>query len=179
LLVEERTFRPRNVPEWLAVTMSLPSWSGMALRSGCWRVRRCWLWAAFANDGKVVTLAAPEDAHEPLSVLVIAGAPFHGPVLRYGPFVMNAEAEIRQALIDDQSALSASVLPVSPLSTGGSTTNLQSSSTSTFGGHSARMQPESSCRLGRLSPGSRWAPPSMMTPVYKENVPCGYMECTA
>lgn len=80
---------------------------------------------AFANDGKAVTLAVPEDAHEPLSVLVLAGAPFHGPVLRYGPFVMHTKAEIRQALIDDQSAWSASVLPASPHSTGRSTTDLK------------------------------------------------------
>jgi hypothetical protein len=121
----------------------------------------------------------PEDAQEPLSVLVIAGAPFHGPVLRYGPFVMNAEAEIRQALIDGQGAWFASVLSVSPLSTGRSTTDSQSSSTSMFGGYSARTQPASSCRLGRLSPGSRWAPSSTMIPVYQENVPCGYMVCDA
>jgi hypothetical protein len=88
---------------------------------------------AFANDGKAVALAVPEDAHEPLSVLVIAGAPFHGPVLRYGPFVMNTEAEIRQALIDYQHAWSASVLPVSPLSPGRSTTDLKPSSTCIFG----------------------------------------------
>jgi hypothetical protein len=121
----------------------------------------------------------PEDAHEPLSVLIIAGASFHGPVLRDGPFVMNTEAELRQALIDDQRAWSASVLPVSPLSPGRSTTDLKPSSTSIFGGYSARTQPASSCRLDRLSPGSRWAPPSTMIQLYKENVPCGYMECDA
>lgn len=54
---------------------------------------------AFANDGDRVALAAPE----PLSVLLIAGLPLHEPVVRYGPFVMNTEAEIRQALVDYQS----------------------------------------------------------------------------
>jgi redox-sensitive bicupin YhaK (pirin superfamily) len=78
---------------------------------------------AIANDGKAVTLVVLEDSHEPLSALVIAGAPLHWPVLRYGPFVMNTEAEIRQALIDYQSVWSASVLPASPLSTGRSKTD--------------------------------------------------------
>jgi quercetin 2,3-dioxygenase len=58
---------------------------------------------AFANDGEGVAIAAPVDAAEPLSVLLIAGLPLHEPVVRYGPFVMNTEAEIRQALLDYQS----------------------------------------------------------------------------
>lgn len=57
---------------------------------------------AFANDGDGVALAAPVDTPEPLSVLLIAGLPLHEPVVRYGPFVMNTEAEIRQALLDYQ-----------------------------------------------------------------------------
>jgi redox-sensitive bicupin YhaK (pirin superfamily) len=50
-----------------------------------------------------VALAAPTDAPDPLSVLLIDGLPLHEPFVRYGPFVMNTEAEIRQALLDYQS----------------------------------------------------------------------------
>jgi redox-sensitive bicupin YhaK (pirin superfamily) len=58
---------------------------------------------AFANDGDGMALAVPADAPEPLSVLVIAGLPLHEPVVRYGPFVMNTEEEICQAINDYQS----------------------------------------------------------------------------
>ncbi|MGH8067865.1 MAG: pirin family protein [Candidatus Entotheonellia bacterium] len=57
----------------------------------------------FAADGDKVALATPEEAQEPLSVLLIAGVPLDEPVARYGPFVMNTEAEIHQAIIDYQS----------------------------------------------------------------------------
>jgi len=56
----------------------------------------------FANDGDAVMFAVPEEASEPLSVLLIAGIPLREPVVRYGPFVMNTEAEIRQAIEDYQ-----------------------------------------------------------------------------
>jgi redox-sensitive bicupin YhaK (pirin superfamily) len=32
--------------------------------------------------------------------MLMAGAPFHEPIVPYGPFVMNTEEEIRQALMD-------------------------------------------------------------------------------
>jgi redox-sensitive bicupin YhaK (pirin superfamily) len=32
--------------------------------------------------------------------MLIAGAPFEEPIVPYGPFVMNTEAEIKQALAD-------------------------------------------------------------------------------
>ncbi|WP_028208424.1 pirin family protein [Paraburkholderia nodosa] len=56
----------------------------------------------FASDGDTVTLAAPADASAPLSVLLIGGVPLNEPVVRYGPFVMNTEQEIRQAVLDYQ-----------------------------------------------------------------------------
>jgi redox-sensitive bicupin YhaK (pirin superfamily) len=53
----------------------------------------------FGNDGETVTLAAGE---EPLEVLLLGGVPLKEPVVRYGPFVMNTEDEIRQAVTDYQ-----------------------------------------------------------------------------
>jgi quercetin 2,3-dioxygenase len=63
-----------------------------------------------ATDGDGVALAVPAAAHEPLNVLVIAGMPLHEPVVRYGPFVMNTEAEIRQAISDYQSGRMGEIL---------------------------------------------------------------------
>ncbi len=53
----------------------------------------------FNDDGATVTLEAGE---EPLDVLLIGGVPLNEPVVRYGPFVMNTEAEIREAVLDYQ-----------------------------------------------------------------------------
>ena len=57
----------------------------------------------FATDGDEVMIANPVDAESELNVLLIAGAPLGEPVARYGPFVMNTEAEIRQAIEDYRS----------------------------------------------------------------------------
>jgi redox-sensitive bicupin YhaK (pirin superfamily) len=54
----------------------------------------------FAQDGEEVTISNPLDASSPLDVLLIAGVPLNEPVVRYGPFVMNTEAEIVQAFED-------------------------------------------------------------------------------
>ena len=45
----------------------------------------------------------PADAKEPLDLLLLAGVPINEPVVRYGPFVMNTEGEIHQAIRDYQS----------------------------------------------------------------------------
>jgi redox-sensitive bicupin YhaK (pirin superfamily) len=54
----------------------------------------------FARDGDEVRIENPSDAKAALEVLLIAGVPLDEPVARYGPFVMNTEAEIRQAFED-------------------------------------------------------------------------------
>ncbi|MBW4547884.1 MAG: pirin family protein [Symplocastrum torsivum CPER-KK1] len=54
----------------------------------------------FAQDGQEVTIANSADAEKPLDLLLIAGVPLNEPVVRYGPFVMNTEAEILQAIED-------------------------------------------------------------------------------
>ncbi|HKQ53849.1 MAG TPA: pirin family protein [Pyrinomonadaceae bacterium] len=54
----------------------------------------------FAQDGDFVTLK--NQAKATLEVLLIAGVPLNEPVARYGPFVMNTEAEIYQAIEDYQ-----------------------------------------------------------------------------
>ena len=54
----------------------------------------------FAQDGDEVKIENPADAGATLEVLFIAGVPLNEPVARYGPFVMNTQAEIRQAIED-------------------------------------------------------------------------------
>lgn len=54
----------------------------------------------FAPDGDEVRIENPKAAGTTLDVLLIAGVPLHEPIARYGPFVMNTEAEIYQAFED-------------------------------------------------------------------------------
>ena len=54
---------------------------------------------AMLGDGDSVEIAASQDAQ----LLVLSGVPLKEPVVQYGPFVMNTENEIRQAIIDYQS----------------------------------------------------------------------------
>jgi redox-sensitive bicupin YhaK (pirin superfamily) len=56
----------------------------------------------FTQDGDEVRIDNPSDAKATLDVLLIAGVPLNEPVARYGPFVMNTQAEIRQAFDDYQ-----------------------------------------------------------------------------
>jgi redox-sensitive bicupin YhaK (pirin superfamily) len=52
------------------------------------------------GPGAAVRLAVPADAPESARLLLLAGQPLHEPVARYGPFVMNTEEEIEQAIND-------------------------------------------------------------------------------
>jgi redox-sensitive bicupin YhaK (pirin superfamily) len=54
----------------------------------------------FAADGDEVMIENPANAGAPLDLLLIAGVPLNEPIARYGPFVMNTESEIRQAMED-------------------------------------------------------------------------------
>jgi redox-sensitive bicupin YhaK (pirin superfamily) len=53
---------------------------------------------AFASDGEAVSFEATGPGT--LEVLLVGGRPLREPVARYGPFVMNTEREIYQAIED-------------------------------------------------------------------------------
>lgn len=52
----------------------------------------------FKNDGEGITLKALEDTR----VLVLSGKPLHEEVVSYGPFVMNTQTQIMEAMRDYQ-----------------------------------------------------------------------------
>ncbi len=54
----------------------------------------------FEQDGNEITIKASNEISSSLDVLLIAGIPLGEPVVRYGPFVMNTEDEIKQAIQD-------------------------------------------------------------------------------
>lgn len=50
------------------------------------------------GDGNYLKVRAAPDSH--VRFMLMAGAPFHEPIVPYGPFVMNTQAEIQQAFED-------------------------------------------------------------------------------
>ena len=50
----------------------------------------------FQNVGETITIQTQGEAH----VMLLSGEPTGGPIVQYGPFVMNTEQEIREAIGD-------------------------------------------------------------------------------
>lgn len=106
-----QTFSPMNV--WdirlnagAETTLALPeNWTaGVVVLRGTVRVNgeevaRAADLVTLSRNGTEVVLEANNDA----VVLLLSGEPLEEPIVGYGPFVMNTEAEIRQAVQDFQS----------------------------------------------------------------------------
>jgi redox-sensitive bicupin YhaK (pirin superfamily) len=54
----------------------------------------------FERDGDEIIITVSSDAILPLDVILLAGIPLNEPVKRYGPFVMNTDEELSQAIAD-------------------------------------------------------------------------------
>lgn len=67
--------------------------------------------AAALGEGDRVILAVDGGAPEPAELLLLAGAPLNEPVARYGPFVMNTQDEIVQAIRDYQAGRMGQIRP--------------------------------------------------------------------
>jgi len=57
----------------------------------------------FEQDGDEITINASKSSKQPLEVLLFGGSPIGEQISRYGPFVMNTDEEIQQALEDYRS----------------------------------------------------------------------------
>lgn len=55
---------------------------------------------ATMSTGDVLQIKCAENAEQDVDLLILAGIPIGEPLARYGPFVMNNEDEIRQAIDD-------------------------------------------------------------------------------
>lgn len=54
----------------------------------------------FERDGDEIVIASDKETTLPVDVILFAGIPLNEPVKRYGPFVMNTDEELQQAIID-------------------------------------------------------------------------------
>ncbi|QBE66935.1 pirin family protein [Pseudoduganella lutea] len=63
--------------------------------------------AILANDVQAdgVVVAAHEEGHEAARFILVAGRPLNEPIAQYGPFVMNTQQEIHQAVQDFRAGL--------------------------------------------------------------------------
>jgi len=52
------------------------------------------------SDGEKVSISVSESANNDVNILLLAGPQINEPIARYGPFVMNTEQEIMQAIND-------------------------------------------------------------------------------
>ena len=103
-----RTFTPVNLwdlrlPEGKSAALALPDGHNAAIAVLSGRVKVNGVQPA--GEAKVVLLS-PEgsevtiEAEAEALVLVLSGEPIDEPVVGYGPFVMNSQDEIRQAVVD-------------------------------------------------------------------------------
>jgi len=105
-----KTFTPINLwdlrlPAGASVQLRLPEGhttalfvlKGKALLNGSQAAGEAEL-ALFERDGEEISVKAETDT----TILVLDGKPIDEPVIGYGPFVMNTQQEIRQAISDYQ-----------------------------------------------------------------------------
>lgn len=57
----------------------------------------------FKREGDSVTAHVDKDAPEPAQFLLVAGLPLDQKIVQYGPFVLNSQEEVYQAMLDYQS----------------------------------------------------------------------------
>ncbi len=81
-----------------SATLAIYVLNGSLIINGEHRVERHQL-VVFNNDGDTIELRC----EQPGDLLLLAGEPLNEPIAQYGPFVMNTEDELRQALEDYRS----------------------------------------------------------------------------